>query len=168
MWDFRMTVTARLSSQLSSPCQARLCTSKLSLQFISRLSGHSSPPLKLWKDASPWLVAHSSLRSHLLYVDKLHLIIARILKILRSPRIDSKDPILPGCVAWRGGPVWQPYSYSVPSPHRLFKNSSTVYQLRYLSDVVMEQITKKTPNPKCGGDRVVWRAFTGVIYCVFD
>ncbi len=41
---------------------------------------------------------------------------------LRSPRIDSKEPIpmLPG------GPVRQPYSYSVPSPHRRFKNSSTV------------------------------------------
>jgi hypothetical protein len=24
-----------------------------------------------------------------------------------------------------GGPVRQPFSYSVPSPHRLFKNSST-------------------------------------------
>jgi hypothetical protein len=27
----------------------------------------------------------------------------RIFKQLRSPRIDSKEPILPGCVAWRAG-----------------------------------------------------------------
>ncbi len=40
-------------------------------------------------------------------------------KLFRSPRIDSKEQIPPG------GPVRQPYYYSVPSPHRLFKNSST-------------------------------------------
>jgi hypothetical protein len=34
---------------------------------------------------------------------------ARIFKLLRSPRINSKVPV----------PV--PYSYSVPSPHKLFK-----------------------------------------------
>jgi hypothetical protein len=28
---------------------------------------------------------------------------ARIFKLLRSPRIDSKEPIPPGCVAWRAG-----------------------------------------------------------------
>ncbi len=28
---------------------------------------------------------------------------ARILKLLRSPRIDSKEPIPAGCVAWRAG-----------------------------------------------------------------
>jgi hypothetical protein len=28
---------------------------------------------------------------------------ARILKLSRGPRIDSKEPILPGCVAWRAG-----------------------------------------------------------------
>jgi hypothetical protein len=28
---------------------------------------------------------------------------ARILKLLRSPRIDSKEPIPPACVAWRAG-----------------------------------------------------------------
>ncbi len=27
--------------------------------------------------------------------------LARIVKLLRSPRIDSKEPIPPGCVAWR-------------------------------------------------------------------
>ncbi len=48
---------------------------------------------------------------------------ARIFKHLRSPRIDSKETIPLGYVAY--GPVRQPYSYSVASPHRLFKNSST-------------------------------------------
>jgi hypothetical protein len=28
---------------------------------------------------------------------------ARIAKLLRSPRIDSKEPIPPGCVVWRAG-----------------------------------------------------------------
>jgi hypothetical protein len=45
--------------------------------------------------------------------------------LLRSPRIDSKEPIPPGCVAWRAGTITLFYSYSVPSPHRFFKNSSS-------------------------------------------
>ncbi len=28
---------------------------------------------------------------------------ARIFKLLRSPRFKSKEPITPGCVAWRAG-----------------------------------------------------------------
>ncbi len=40
-----------------------------------------------------------------------------------------KKPIPSGCVL-PGGPVRQSYSYSVPIPHRLFKNSST--DLRYI------------------------------------
>jgi hypothetical protein len=32
---------------------------------------------------------------------------ARIFKLLRSPRIDSKEPILPGCVAWLAGTTTQ-------------------------------------------------------------
>jgi hypothetical protein len=55
---------------------------------------------------------------------------AQILKLLRSQRIDAKEPIPPGCVALQ--PVRQSYSYSVPSPHRLFKNSSTRSGLRNL------------------------------------
>jgi hypothetical protein len=51
---------------------------------------------------------------------------ARIFKHLRSPRINSKESIPPAYAALKpGGPVRQSYSYSVPSPHRLFKNSST-------------------------------------------
>ncbi len=34
----------------------------------------------------------------------------RIFKLLRSPRIDAKEPIPPGCVAWAGifKPLWGP------------------------------------------------------------
>ncbi len=39
------------------------------------------------------------------------------------PRNQFRQPMYPG------GPVRQPYSYSVPSPYRLFKNTSTVYRL---------------------------------------
>ncbi len=48
---------------------------------------------------------------------------ARSFKVLRSPRIDSTWPITPGFVAWQAGMTT--LSYSVPSPHRLFKISST-------------------------------------------
>jgi hypothetical protein len=29
--------------------------------------------------------------------------LSQIFKLLRGPRIDSKEPIPPGCVAWRAG-----------------------------------------------------------------
>jgi hypothetical protein len=44
-------------------------------------------------------------------------------------------------VSGGGGPVRQPYSYSVPSPHRLFKNSSTGDTLGY----------QPLGPPHCGG-----------------
>jgi hypothetical protein len=44
---------------------------------------------------------------------------AGILKLLRSPGIDSMESIPPAYVAWWAGT--QPYSYSVRNPHRLFK-----------------------------------------------
>ncbi len=47
-----------------------------------------------------------------------------IFKLLWSPEIDSKESIPPAYVA-HGGPVREPYSYLVPGPHRLFKNSSS-------------------------------------------
>ncbi len=50
---------------------------------------------------------------------------ARIFKILRSPGIDSKESIPPAYVAWRAGTITLSLC-SVPSPHRLFKNSSSV------------------------------------------
>jgi hypothetical protein len=51
---------------------------------------------------------------------------ARIVKLLRSPGINSKASIPPAYVAWRASTRY-PYSYSVRSPHRLSKNSSTGY-----------------------------------------
>ncbi len=53
---------------------------------------------------------------------------ARIFKLLRGPRTDSREPIPLGCVAWRASPTT--FSYSVPSPRRLFKNSSTFRPVR--------------------------------------
>jgi hypothetical protein len=75
---------------------------------------------------------------------------ARIFKLLRSPRIDSKEPILPGCVAWarifkllrtpgidskksippcslcsQAGRYDEPIPTRFLAPHRLFKNSSS-------------------------------------------
>jgi hypothetical protein len=50
---------------------------------------------------------------------------ARIFKPLRSPRIDSMEPIPPGCVAWRAGTKALFLLGSVPSPHILYQNSST-------------------------------------------
>jgi hypothetical protein len=49
---------------------------------------------------------------------------ARIFKLLRSPRIDSEESIPPAFVAWRAGTTTL-FLYSVPNPHRLFRNSST-------------------------------------------
>jgi hypothetical protein len=43
---------------------------------------------------------------------------ARIFKLLRCLRINSKKSIPPAYVTWRV--VRQPYTYSVPDPHRLF------------------------------------------------
>jgi hypothetical protein len=60
-----------------------------------------------------WWVLTSEFLPH-----QFHLLVSprdRIFKLLRSPGISSKEPIPPGCAAWRG-PVRQPYSYSVPSP----------------------------------------------------
>ncbi len=53
------------------------------------------------------------------------LIRARIFTCLWAwgPGIHSKEWVPPAYVAW--GPVRYPYSTSVPSPHRLFKNSSS-------------------------------------------
>jgi hypothetical protein len=56
---------------------------------------------------------------------------ARIFKLLMKPRIDSKKSIPQAYVAWRAGMITLclPGS-SVPSSHRLFKNSSTGLFLR--------------------------------------
>jgi hypothetical protein len=52
---------------------------------------------------------------------------ACIFKRLWSPGIDSKEWIPSAYVAWRAGAITLgPYSYSVPSPNRFFKNSSSL------------------------------------------
>jgi hypothetical protein len=45
---------------------------------------------------------------------------AGIFKLLRSTGIDSKESIPPAYVVWRANTTALFYSYSVPSPHRLF------------------------------------------------
>ncbi len=50
---------------------------------------------------------------------------ARIFKRLRSPGIDSKEWIPPAYVAWRAGTI-NLFLLGAYSPHRLFKNSSSV------------------------------------------
>ena len=45
---------------------------------------------------------------------------ARILKLLMSPRIDSKESISPAYVAWQAGTTTL-FLLAVPSTHRLFK-----------------------------------------------
>jgi hypothetical protein len=49
---------------------------------------------------------------------------ARIVKLFRSPRIDSMKLISPVCVAWRAGTTTL-FLLGSYSPHRLFKKSST-------------------------------------------
>jgi hypothetical protein len=96
----------------------------------------------------------------------LYLYRARILKLLRSPRIDSKELIPSDCVR-------QPDSYSVPSPHRLFKNSSnsTVLpvQIFYLHTYVLWVLhvlvclTTKIENWIAN---VIWNiSFPGIFFC---
>ncbi len=110
------------------------------------------------------------------------------LKLLRSPRIDSKEPIPAGCVASQAGKVKQPYSYLVPSPHRLSKNSSTV-----LSDPLLHVGIKETsiifplgvntafyklkfPNGEYGEPtktffmvtQIVWRIIKLIFYVVYN
>ncbi len=47
-----------------------------------------------------WII-DSDLYQQILFSRQFHR--ARIFKLLRSPRIYSKEPISPGCVAWRAG-----------------------------------------------------------------
>jgi hypothetical protein len=63
-----------------------------------------------------------------------------ISKLLWSPGIDSKESLPRAHGAWRA--VWQPYSYLVPSPHRLF------YRLHFITmKIIINQrhfLTKNT------------------------
>ncbi len=92
----------------------------------SGVAAHWSHKIRLWPlvwNTETVLLSFSGFKES---ISPAYVARARIFKLLRSPRTDSKEPIPPGCVAWRG-PVRQPYSYSVPSPHRLFENSSSGY-----------------------------------------
>ncbi len=51
---------------------------------------------------------------------KVHNMSLRYIKTFTEPKNQFCQPVYPG------EPVQQPYSYSVPSPHTLLKNSSTV------------------------------------------
>jgi hypothetical protein len=68
------------------------------------------------KIASGCVQRHYLQFSALPQVDEVHR--GGIFKLLRSPRIDSKESTSPALVPV--GPLRQPYSYSAPSPHRLF------------------------------------------------
>jgi hypothetical protein len=58
---------------------------------------------------------------------------ARIFKLLRSPGIDYKESIPPAYVAWRA--CTKTLFLFGPSPHRFFKNSSTVLSMmNYLGE----------------------------------
>jgi hypothetical protein len=60
---------------------------------------------------------------------------AGILKLFRSPGIDSKELISPAYVACRA--VRQSYSYSVSSPHRLFKIPAQAYGNMFNDDIIV-------------------------------
>ncbi len=51
---------------------------------------------------------------------------ARILKLLRSSGIDSKESFSSAYLAWRAGTITL-FPLLIPSLHRMFKNSSSVY-----------------------------------------
>jgi hypothetical protein len=63
---------------------------------------------------------------------------ARIFKLLRSPRIDYKEPTPPGCVAWRAGTTTR--SNSVPGPHIDCLKSLTLYFLAVAIGGVQERL----------------------------
>jgi hypothetical protein len=54
-----------------------------------------------------------------------HSLLSTVIRAKRRLGIDSKESIPPAHVLYLGGPVGKPNSDLVPSPHRLFKNSST-------------------------------------------
>ncbi len=58
---------------------------------------------------------------------------ARTYKCLCSPGIDSKEWVPPAYVAWRAGTITLFLLGSFPSPHRLFKNSSSDFPEKAMS-----------------------------------
>ncbi len=91
---------------------------------------------------------------------------ARFFKLLRIPRIDYKEPIPPGHVAWR--PVRQPYSYSLPSPHRLFYNSSTVRNI--LAKNASWYTQQRQYKRKCekSGLHIAFKALTWTLKSIYS
>jgi hypothetical protein len=64
---------------------------------------------------------------------------AWIFKLLRSPRIDSKEPIPPGCEAWRAGTT--AHSYSVPAPIDCLKFQHRSHQGQFLPILFKTQLS---------------------------
>jgi hypothetical protein len=77
--------------------------------------------------------------------------------LLRSPRIDSKESILPACVAWRAGTTTL-FLLSSYSPHSLFQNSSTVpaYTLLYS---IIESLRHQLNRSRNSKERVTLREY---------
>ncbi len=98
----------------SSKCKQPL---NISLNSFYKKALDFHCPLKILHQPSGRRQNHWSL----MYI--VHCTTSRIFKFLRSPGIDSKESIPPVYVAGRAGTTT--FSYSVPSPHRLFKNSCT-------------------------------------------
>jgi hypothetical protein len=80
---------------------------------------------------------------------------ARIFKLLRSPRIDSKEPRPPGWVVWLAG-IRKTYSYSVPCPHRLLKNSSTETERLYHAVPSAQRVLNNLWKTRLTRCRMIW------------
>ncbi len=84
-------------------------------------------------------------------------------KLLRSPRIDSKEPIPPGCVAWRAGTTTLCLLGSY-SPHRCLKIPAQHEQVARLFSHVLglihpptgTQYTCKPNTQACGNAQPQW------------
>jgi hypothetical protein len=89
----------------STPC--RLCS--LLLTLMSALKWHfflavGKYQLTSFRNGCPVVFAlYFFLLHRFIDMERCRLIRARIFKLLRNPTIDSKEPIPPGCVAWRAG-----------------------------------------------------------------
>ncbi len=86
---------------------------------------------------------------------------ARIFKLLRSPRIDSKEQILPGCVAWRVVTTNLLLLYLAPDSRTHHTNSWA----RIVKLLRSTRIDSKEPiAPGC----VAWRAGTTNLFLLID
>ncbi len=90
-----------------------------------------------------WIPEPTPFYAHRALRPRQHEIRARIFKILRSPRIDSKEPIRQAVLP--GGPERQPYSYSVPSSI----DSSTEDRCRLGKAMTLASITAQRCQYPC-------------------